>query len=456
MRPFIVDGLRTLQGKSVVAAIEGSLPENSKKLFRTALAADETKGSPDVKSVDHADVGQFPDIVSSYWKDAFEKRISGNRETREGFRDKLYRVTAVRNIVMHPSSRYDVRVDDARQALSDINWVLDAICPDGVSKRLSGGPWNWAEAMAGLTEELQTYAAPSGQSQEDEGPKYKPWREVITPKWDVLQGVLRAEDFAANLQAVYDGGAEESLYGNPVSFFRNTYITEGISQLLRSTLKRLAGRGDGYAVVQAKTGFGGGKTHSLIALYHLVKSGDIIASGSGDPRDNETRDQIRSIIEEAGISLDQYIQAKVSVLSGDHLSPTSPEITSNGDPLNTLWGVMAYQLGGQAAYELVGGAAREGTAPGGRELLNLFETVGPCVILMDEIVNYARNLSDSRDRRIESLYTFFQNLTGVIARQRNVALVLSLPESEAEVGDERGIAILRRLEAIFGRVQAIW
>ena len=113
---------------------------------------------------------------------------------------------------------------------------------------------------------------------------------------------------------------------------------------------------------------------------------------------------------------------------------------------------MAYQLGGQDAYELVGQAARKGTAPGGAQLDQLFKHVGPCVILMDELVAYVRNAGSAKD----SIYTFLQALTESVHRSKHVALVVTLPESQVEAGDEAGAEALSRLDSLFGRIEAIW
>ena len=96
-----------------------------------------------------------------------------------------------------------------------------------------------------------------------------PWREVIRPNTDVIEGTFRKSEFAADLQEVFEGKARTSEYAETDIFFNQTYITPGLRQLLVNTLKRLAGKA-GDPVIQLKTGFGGGKTHSLIALYHLV------------------------------------------------------------------------------------------------------------------------------------------------------------------------------------------
>ena len=134
------------------------------------------------------------------------------------------------------------------------------------------------------------------------------------------------------------------------------------------------------------------------------------------------------------------------------LATTDATVTLSGDPLNTLWGVMAYQLGGLQGYEIVGEAARQGTAPGGAQLDALFDHVGPCVILMDEPVAYVRNAGAAQD----SIYTFIQALTQSVRRSKDVALVITLPQSRVEAGGEGGAETMDRLEGILGRIEAVW
>src|SRR6185437_2965662 len=96
----------------------------------------------------------------------------------------------------------------------------------------------------------------------------KPWREVVTPHRDVASGEYQQAEFAADLHQVWRGEAEDE-YGKPEEFFRRTFLTQGLSDLLLNAARRLRGEG-GDPVVQLQTNFGGGKTHSLIGLYHLA------------------------------------------------------------------------------------------------------------------------------------------------------------------------------------------
>ena len=208
----------------------------------------------------------------------------------------------------------------------------------------------------------------------------------------------------------------------------------------------------GEPVIQTKTGFGGGKTHSLIALYHLVKNAGALTNATGDSAAQRTKSDIREIMEEAGTDPDDFLDARVAVLVGTHLATTDAAKTDNGAPLNTLWGEMAYQLGEQEAYDIIGAAARQGTSPGGRQLDELFEKVAPCVILIDELVAYVRNAGAAQD----SIYTFVQTLTEAVRRNGRVALVVTLPESAIEAGGPTGLAALARLDHILRRIEATW
>ena len=278
-----------------------------------------------------------------------------------------------------------------------------------------------------------------------------PWRDVIHPNNDVIEGTFHNSEFAADLQEVFEGRAKTDEYGKADIFFNQTYITPGLHQLLVNTLKRLAGKG-GDPVVQLKTGFGGGKTHSLIALFHLINGANTMSELSTEGEFARLRQEIDEIMEEAGWDPNTPINANASVLVGTYLSTTDPDKTKQGDPLNTLWGRMAEQLGGQDAYDFIREAAQKGISPGGSQLDRLFENVGPSVILIDELVAYVRNVESDLQAR---LYTFLQTLTHSVKRSKNVVLVATLPEGKTQAGGQVGVTVLDELEEILKRVDAV-
>jgi predicted AAA+ superfamily ATPase len=282
----------------------------------------------------------------------------------------------------------------------------------------------------------------------------KPWREVVMPHKDVASGRYQQAEFAADLWQVHLGeGTDE--YRNPVEFFRRTYLTESLKRLLVGALQRLASAG-GDPVIQLQTNFGGGKTHSMLALYHL-------ASGIS-PTD---LDGIDSVMQEAGTST--LPTARRVVLVGNKISPGNPVVKADGTVVRTLWGELAWQLGGRQAFERVRLDDERATSPGDT-LRELFNDYGPCLVLIDEWVAYARQLHDQSDLPaggFETQFTFAQALTESAKLAKGCLLVISLPASDttgsphtqaddSEVGGQRGREALDRLRNVVGRVESSW
>lgn len=199
----------------------------------------------------------------------------------------------------------------------------------------------------------------------------KPWREIAVPHEDVLKGTFQQAEFAADLSRVHAGKATPE-YQDPVLFFQRTYITEGMRLLFDSVLHRLTGRG-GDPVIQLQTAFGGGKTHTEMAVYHLASATVPASDLPGVP----------ALLDAAGVT--SLPRARVVVLDGNQSSPNQP-LVRDGQALNTLWGDLAWQLGGAAGYALVADADASGTSPGKATLETLLSTYAPCVILVDEVV----------------------------------------------------------------------
>lgn len=283
----------------------------------------------------------------------------------------------------------------------------------------------------------------------------KPWREVVTPHPDVASGRYQLAEFAADLWQVYQGeGSDE--YKNPTEFFRRTFLTEGLQRLLTQAVQRLHGEG-GDPVVELQTNFGGGKTHSMLALYHLF---------SGTPAGELPGAE--ELLKEQNLTLPSKVKRVVFV--GTQVSPGNPHKKPDGTVVRTLWGEIAWQLGGKEAYKLVKEDDERATNPG-NTLKELFKKYGPCLILIDEWVAYARQLHTNADLpagSFETHFTFAQALTEAAKAAKNTLLVMSIPASESphqkvdrgvtdiEVGGERGREALTRLKNAIGRVEASW
>lgn len=272
--------------------------------------------------------------------------------------------------------------------------------------------------------------------------KLKPWREVAQPHPDVLEARFTDAEFAANLAFVDQGkGSEE--YTDPLAFFRITYLTEGLSRVLHTAIARFCGQG-GDPVIGLQTNFGGGKTHTMLALYHLAG-----ARQAGYAP--ETLHGMQDVFAAAGTDTLPEVQRAVFV--GTHKGPSEVMHASDGREVRTLWGYIAYCLGGWDAVDAIAESEVNRTNPGSERLVDILQAAAPCLILLDEVVAFAKQL---RGEEYEAFHAFIQSLTEAAAAVPGAMVIGSLPESDIEVGDQRGIDALRRLEKLFGRVQSAW
>jgi len=274
--------------------------------------------------------------------------------------------------------------------------------------------------------------------------KLKPWREVAVPHEDVLRGTFQQAEFAADLSAVHQGTAPPQ-YQDAALFFQRTFITEGMRLLLDSVLKRLSGRG-GDPVIQLQTAFGGGKTHTMLAVYHLAQGTVPAVELLG----------VAPLLQAAGLA--EAPRARLVVLDGNRQAPNIPQ-NRGGVQVRTLWGELAWQLGGDEAYGQVRQADESGTSPGKEVLARLLAAYAPCVLLIDEMVAYIRQFEEGQalaGGTFDSNLSFVQALTEALKAVPTAVLLASLPESEKEAGSRRGQMALQALSHYFGRVQALW
>lgn len=272
----------------------------------------------------------------------------------------------------------------------------------------------------------------------------RPWRDLAVPHADVQRGTFQQAEFAADLSQVHAGGASPE-YQDPELFFARTFVTEGMRLLLGNVIKRITGTG-GDPVIQLQTAFGGGKTHTLLAVYHMAQ-GKVPAKGI---------EALKPLLKEAGVK--DLPAARIVVLDGIQLGPNEPKVM-DGIKVHTLWGQLVWQLGGAKAYAQIKDSDMSGTSPGKDALAAALKAHGPCIILMDEVVAYFRQFEEGKKfagGTYESNLTFIQALTEAVRSVPNAVLLASLPESDREAGGARGIAALRALEHYFQRIQAVW
>ncbi len=232
-------------------------------------------------------------------------------------------------------------------------------------------------------------------------------REACVPKAEVLEGQIRDEMFAASLSDVIHGRAHP-IYQDPVRFFANTYPTERTRSFLGEVLRRLSGADPtAGALFRLDTPFGGGKTHALIALYHLATWRPVAA---------EVLERFR--LDPAMIP-PEPIQV-VGVTCDQDLDPANG-VEKGGVRIHHLWGEIAFQLGGPEGYKLVERSDAEGIAPGPHFLERLIGD-RPVLILLDELAPYMRMMG----RAAGQLPVFMKALAGWVASSPRAVLVLTL------------------------------
>lgn len=408
---------------------------------RRYLDDDRTVGK---KPVTDWDVAALLKLMWVAWNDVFGRTL-GRAE-----RSLVQELRDCRNKWAHQEA---FSSDDADRALDSIARLLTAV---SASEADEVGKMKMELRRLTYDEQVRREKRKAGGSliEVSTAGTLKPWREIVTPHADVASGGYQQAEFAADLWQVHLGeGSDE--YKDPQEFFRRTFLTESLKRLLVGGVQRISGKG-GDPVVQLQTNFGGGKTHSMLALYHLFSGANASELAGVD-----------AVLAEAGAK--SLPKAKCVVLVGNKISPGNPVTKSDGTVVRTLWGELAYQLGGAKAFARVKADDENATNPGDvlRELLKEY---GPCLVLIDEWVAYARQLHDQSDLPaggFETQFTFAQALTESAKLAGNCMLVISLPASDTsgsphaqvddvEVGGIRGREALERLRNVVGRVESSW
>jgi len=255
--------------------------------------------------------------------------------------------------------------------------------------------------------------------------KLKPWYKVVTPREDLREGKpLDASEFAVHLDKVRLGTAPPD-YRDPERFFDRTYLTETLCNLGGEVVRRLSGETtETSAVFNMLTQFGGGKTHALALLYHLAAGG----SKSGMWRD------VSKILAKGNIeSIPDNCATAVFV--GTEFDSITGRGGEDGTPVRkSPWGEIAFQLGGAEAFAVVAEHDKQFIEPKGDVIQAFLPKDRPCLILMDEIINY---VSTYRGRGYHNkLYNFMQSLSETARGLKNVVLVVSIPASELSYTDK--------------------
>ncbi len=438
LRPYVLRELKSRYGERWwKLGVEDALRGTVRAEARWAQMSDEER-------FELLDVQAILNLMTTCWNDVFQSQL--------GYIGRSYvgELREVRNTWAH---QRPFSTDDAFRALDTMQRLLGMI----------GSPLQ--DELVKLSHELQRQRFEEAArrevkkslatTQSGASSNLKAWRMVATPHPDVAAGRYQQAEFAADLFQVISGIAEPE-YGDAKEFFGRTYLTEGLVRLLSRAWERLLGLG-GDPVVQLQTNFGGGKTHSMIALYHLF-------GGQLKPSDVSGLEQLVP----PALSAEQAVSLPVAhraVLVGSRYSPAEVHHKPDGTAVHTLWGEMAWQLGesaggkGAQAYALLADEDRAGVSPGSEKLLQLFKQYAPALILIDEWVVHARQIYGKEGLPAGSFdanMTFAQVLTEAAKAARNCLVVASIPASDIEIGGEGGRAALERIQNVFSRLESVW
>jgi hypothetical protein len=277
---------------------------------------------------------------------------------------------------------------------------------------------------------------------------WKPWYEVVTLRDDLRSGELPLHMFAADLYEVMMQRGKRPVYEKPENFFALTFPTFNLRHLVRDVILRLAGKND-KAVRQLELTYGGGKTHTLITLHHLVH----------DPEHLPNLPAVEEFTQDIGQKLPR---CRVAGLCFDKLDvEKGMDVRSPDNKARTLrqpWSVLAYQIGGEDGLKLLhsdGKAEERDSAPAENLMGELLELPGKeglgTLVLIDEVLMYAREKVGYDNVRLNSLVNFFQYLTGAATKVDRCCVVASLLTSEPTSEDELGRKIKSHLYDIFQR-----
>jgi hypothetical protein len=381
--------------------------------------------------IDFGHLKQFTIDNKQYFREDF-KRQTGMLPTW------FEEIASVRNEWAH---QHEIELDDALRALGNMIRILQAVGMEEIAEKIKKIRLGfYPEKIKVVEKQIMIDSTPT-EPVIAKGPLL-PWFMNVRPHEDIERGNLDESVFAANLGDVALGIGRE-VYRDPEQFFPKTYFTAGLKNLARQVIKGLNGNEEAEnRVISLQTGFGGGKTHSLISLYHLVKKGKEIVDW----------ELTADIIDEIGKP--QFENANVAVVTNTTNDPTQGR-TGDGVHINTIWGELAWQLGGKDAYEIIRQNDENRTAPKGL-FKKVLEKTAPCLILIDELADYcvaASGVPVGALTLSDQTISFIQELSESMASSNHCVAVVTLPASPLEVASsEKGHQILISLNNRLSRV----
>lgn len=422
-RPYIVSLLMEEEGDKWPAKFVEVLSIDQKEKWNMGLR----NGSTPETLIDFHHLKSFAIRNKDLLKNDFGKKFGDTPNW-------LGEIAQVRHDVAHFNS---IDEDEATKAWIHMKTIAKAIGMPELEEELKKIQNNTVIKSVEKMEVVVTQTGHSG--------TLKPWFLVTQPHFDIKQGRLDESVFAANLAEVALGNGRE-IYKDPNTFFSKTYFTAGLKSVAKTVIKGLNGNEDAEnRVISLQTGFGGGKTHTLISIYHLCNWGK---NASNSPF---TKDLL------SYTGNPEFEKANIAVFTNTTNDVANGRMTEDGILIQTVWGEIAYQLGGKEGYEIVRKNDEQLIAPAGifRKVLQKY---APSLILIDELADYcvkAAARKTGNTSLADQTISFMQEFTEAVAGTDNCVAIITLPASVQEVANSpEAASILSSLQSRVSRVGA--
>ena len=246
--------------------------------------------------------------------------------------------------------------------------------------------------------------------------------KTCVPRAEILAGELSLDLFAAKLKLVTEGKAPH-VYQDSTTFFSNTFATEGLKTLISEVFGRLVGEKVGSPIIRLETSFGGGKTHDEIALWHIAKNGR----------------EIPGLERFADLNVIPQRPIQVAAIACQDLTPVEGVLHADtGITTYTIWGEIAYQIGGIDGYSLLKGSDEQRVSPGTAVLERIIQGQ-PTVIILDEIAQHLRvskAVGVGKSDLAQQVVAFLFSLMDLAASSNNLIFVYTLADSGDSFGEE--------------------
>lgn len=381
-------------------------------------------------------------FLANKFRDELGEELGNDRGKTYTFESVMGELRDARNKCQHYTPLTD---DEKERAFSNMKLIANMLSMSELRQEIDRlqNKRTFAPAAVAPVAVTTVTSTPVNTNVVDDGSPLPSWFRNCLPHYDIRSGVLDESVFAANLNEVALGTGPE-VYNNPTSFFAKTYITAGLRDIANRVVRALNGEETENRVISLQTGFGGGKTHTLISIYHIVKSGARLLQS----------ESCKHILQEGVVP--SFEDAKVAVFTNNTTDVSQGRQTTEGFTIYTLWGELAYQLGGVEAYEKIKQNDIDRTAPTSGILKPIIEKAGTSLILIDELADYCVKATSKKvgaGNLFSQTNSFMQTLTEVVASVPKCVLIATLPAGVNEVADSQiGQTVLDSLQTRIVRI----